>query len=67
MHTYTRNLNPGTLPAWACEGCGLDQPDHDKRQRLEAPRYDICTCGEQRQHPLHDLAVTLEKDWHAFA
>lgn len=29
-------------------------------------RYDICTCGEQRQHPDHDLAVTKEADWHAF-
>lgn len=31
-HAYTRKLNNTVTPAWACERCGMDQPDHDKAQ-----------------------------------
>lgn len=45
--------------------CPVDAPA--PTQLPEGPRYDICTCGEQRQNVVHDLNEVELSEWHAFA
>ena len=49
-HKYTRALNVGDLPVWACEGCGEDQPNHDRLQRAELvsalAESQYCSCSD---------------------
>ena len=37
-----------------------------ERAKPEGERYDICTCGEQRQDTVHDLNEAPEFEWHEF-